>query len=82
MKIKVIPKEHEKKEIGINTEFIRLDSLLKFEGIAETGGHAKIIIQSEKIKVNGEITIARGKKIKAGDQVSYQAVDYLIFKIV
>ena len=30
--------------IEINTDFIKLDQLLKFSGIAETGGHAKEII--------------------------------------
>lgn len=78
MKIKVRSKEHEKAEIKINTEFIRLDSLLKFEGLAETGGHAKLMIQDGLVRVNGEAVTARGKKIKPGDTVSFRGVDYKI----
>lgn len=80
MKIKVKAKAHTQANIEIKTEFIRLDALLKFEGLAETGGHAKIIIQEGKVKVNGELTTARGKKIKPDDIVSYQSVDYHITK--
>ena len=42
-------------EIKINTEFIKLDSLLKFAGLAETGGIAKEIIAQGRIKVGGEV---------------------------
>lgn len=62
----------------INTEFIRLDGFLKFKGIAETGGQAKQLIQDGKIKVNGEICTARGKKIRGGDTVSAFSTDYKI----
>lgn len=56
--------------IKIDTEFIKLDSLLKLSGIAMTGGQAKIIIQNGDVKVNGEICTQRGKKIRPGDKVS------------
>ncbi|MFA5659683.1 MAG: RNA-binding S4 domain-containing protein [Oscillospiraceae bacterium] len=56
-------------EIKISTEFIKLDQLLKFSGIAETGGHAKDIILNGEVKVNGEICIMRGKKIRSGDRI-------------
>ena len=56
-------------KITIREEYIKLDSLLKFAGIAETGGHAKIMIQNEDVMVNGEICIQRGKKIRKGDIV-------------
>ena len=56
--------------IRIDTEFIKLDSLLKLSGIAMTGGQAKIIIQNGDVKVNGEICTQRGKKIRPGDKVS------------
>lgn len=80
MIIKLKPKEHEQKEISIKTEFIRLDALLKFEGLAQTGGHAKMIIQDGLVRVNGETITARGKKIKPGDIVTFQAVDYRIIE--
>ena len=57
-------------EINIRTEFIKLDSLLKLSGVAETGGDAKLMIQHEMIKVNGEICTMRGKKLRHGDIVT------------
>ena len=55
------------KEIKIDTEFIKLDQLLKLIDIASTGGHAKYLIQEGYIKINGDIEYQRGKKIKPGD---------------
>lgn len=56
-------------EIKINTEFIKLDSLLKLAGIYHTGGEAKIAIKSGEVKLNGEVCGMRGKKIHPGDIV-------------
>ena len=53
--------------VKISTEFIKLDALLKFSGIAETGGDAKLIVQDGEVTVNGEKCTQRGKKIHAGD---------------
>jgi len=57
-------------KIKIETNFIKLDSLLKISGETETGGQAKILIQSGKILVNGVICTMRGKKIQLGDIVT------------
>lgn len=57
-------------EIKINTEFIKLDALLKFASIAGSGGEAKILIQDGQVLVNGEVCTMRGKKIRSGDTVS------------
>jgi ribosome-associated protein len=62
------------KKIEIKTEYIKLDSLLKYAGITETGGVAKEIIAEERIKVNGEICTARGKKIRPGDSVEIDEI--------
>ncbi|MCX7657758.1 MAG: RNA-binding S4 domain-containing protein [Oscillospiraceae bacterium] len=51
----------------ITTDFIKLDSLLKFSGVTETGGEAKELVQNGMVKVNGEICTQRGKKIRSGD---------------
>ena len=56
--------------INIDTEFIKLDQLLKFVGIAETGGHAKEIVLEGVVYVNDELCMQRGKKIFPGDTVS------------
>ncbi|WP_069651073.1 RNA-binding S4 domain-containing protein [Caloranaerobacter ferrireducens] len=55
------------KKIKIHTEYIKLDQLLKYVNIAETGGHAKILIKNGQVKLNGEIVLQRGKKVKKGD---------------
>ena len=56
-------------KIRIHTEFIKLDALLKFAGLCETGGEAKALIQGGAVKVNGEVCTMRGKKCRAGDTV-------------
>ena len=56
--------------IQINTEFIKLDSLLKFAGMVETGGEAKELIQAGQVKLNGEVCTMRGKKCVPGDVVA------------
>ena len=53
-------------KIRINTEFIKLDALLKFAGLCETGGEAKELIQGGAVKVNGEVCTMRGKKMPCG----------------
>lgn len=57
------------KKVSIKTEFIKLDQLLKYANIVQTGGDAKTLILEEEVKVNGEICIQRGKKIRSGDIV-------------
>lgn len=55
--------------VQITTEFIKLEGLLKFAGVAETGGEAKLAIQQGDVSVNGEVCTMRGKKIRPGDIV-------------
>ena len=59
----------EKMDISISTEYIKLDQLLKFAGIAENGADAKFIIMEENVSVNGEVETRRGRKIVKGDIV-------------
>lgn len=58
-------------KIAINTEFIKLDSLLKFAALVGTGGEAKFVIAEGMVEVNGEVCTMRGKKIRAGDIVKF-----------
>ncbi len=60
----------EKITVTIKTEFIKLDSLLKFAGLCDTGGFAKELVQQGAVSVNGEVCTMRGKKIRSGDVVS------------
>lgn len=66
-------------ETTIKTEFIKLDSLLKFAGLTDTGGFAKELIQKGAVTVNGEVCTMRGKKIRSGDEVG---VDKFIIKVL
>ena len=59
----------QKEHVQITTEFIKLDSLLKFAGVVGTGGEAKDAVQSGDVTVNGEVCTMRGKKIRPGDVV-------------
>ena len=67
-------------EVKITTEFIKLDQLLKFANIAESGAMAKEMIADEIVSVNGEICTMRGKKIRPGDVVVAEFEDE-IFEI-
>lgn len=66
------------REITINTEFIKLDSFLKFAGVTVMGSESKMLIQDEAVKVNGEIETRRGKKLYKGDTVEVDGEIYTI----
>ncbi|MTI72019.1 MAG: RNA-binding S4 domain-containing protein [Firmicutes bacterium] len=68
------------KEIKIETDYIKLDQLLKYASIVQTGGHAKNIIKNGQVKVNGEIMLQRGKKIRKGDKVEVIGGSTLVIK--
>ena len=68
----------EYKKLSVKEDFIRLDSAMKLAGIVSTGGHAKNVIQNGEVKVNGEICLARGKKLKSGDKAEYNGKGFII----
>lgn len=49
--------------------YIRLDQLLKREGVTGTGGQAKFLIQEGAVRVNDEVETRRGRKLREGDRV-------------
>ena len=57
------------KKIEIHTPFIKLDAFLKLCAAAQTGGHAKVLVQSGQVTVNGTVCTMRGKKLVKGDAV-------------
>lgn len=65
----------QKKQVKIETEFIKLDALLKFAGAAQTGGQAKEMIAQEQVSFNGEVCTMRGKKIRPGDRVTVHEIE-------
>ena len=64
--------------IKIETEFIKLQDLLKFAGAAETGGEAKLLVQNGEVKVNGEVCTMRGKKLRPGDRAELAGRAYVV----
>ena len=65
-------------KILINTEFIKLDALLKYAAAVGTGGEAKNVIADGLVKVNGEVCTMRGKKLRPGDVFAYQGRQFEI----
>ncbi|NJN85805.1 MAG: RNA-binding S4 domain-containing protein [Leptolyngbyaceae cyanobacterium SL_7_1] len=49
---------------------IKLDQFLKWMGAAQTGGEAKFLIQTGRVRVNGTIETRRGRKLLPGDRVA------------
>lgn len=66
--------------IKITTEFIKLDSFLKFCGAVYTGGEAKEAVIYGEVKVNGEVCLQRGKKLYEGDIVEFEDTVYKVMK--
>jgi ribosome-associated protein len=50
-------------------EFIELIKLLKLLNIAQSGGHAKIMVEDGEVKLNGEVEFRKRAKLRAGDVV-------------
>ena len=66
------------KTITIHTEFIKLQDLLKYANLVETGGMAKECVQCGEVTVNGEVCTMRGKKIRPGGVVSFEGQELTV----
>lgn len=64
--------------ITITTEFIKLQDLMKFADITNTGGEAKILIQDGQVLVDGKPCLQRGRKIKPGNIVTFKNKDFSV----
>ncbi len=62
-------------EVGIHTEYIQLDQLLKFEGIIETGGQIKPLLEEGLITINDVVCKEKRKKLRSGDIISIDGLD-------
>lgn len=56
----------------LDTDFVELYKILKFEGLVESGGSAKQVIADGRIKVNGLVELQKRKKISAGDCIEFE----------
>jgi ribosome-associated protein len=57
---------------------IKLDQFLKREALVFSGGEAKHLIQSGAVKVNGEVEIRRGRKLREGDVVVIEEMELVV----
>lgn len=62
------------KEFKITGEYIELIQLLKALGLAQTGGHAKMIVEEEMVIRNGEVETRKRAKLIPGDVVEVQDI--------
>jgi ribosome-associated protein len=53
----------------LTSEHIELIKLLKLLGVAETGGHAKILVDEGEVKLNGSPEFRKKAKLRAGDEI-------------
>lgn len=60
----------ERAEIVIDTEYISMDKLLKFSGVADTGGQAFMMIEDGIVFLNGVLVHEKRKKVRPGDVVN------------
>ena len=74
----VVKKKDTAIPVVIGTEFIKLESALKFANAVESGGMAKTVIQEGDVLVNGEVCTMRGKKLYPGDHFSFNGDTYVI----
>ena len=68
------------KSFMLNAEFIELIKLLKFMHIAQTGGHAKMLVDDGQVLVNGEPELRKRRKLIAGDIVECEGIQVEIKK--
>ncbi len=62
----------------MSSEFIKLDQFLKVTDVAQSGGHAKLIIRSGDVSVNGEMELRRGRKLYDQDVVTVDDVSFTV----
>ncbi|HIY05568.1 MAG TPA: RNA-binding S4 domain-containing protein [Candidatus Evtepia faecigallinarum] len=68
----------ERQLVSIQTEYIKLEALLKLANLVSSGGEAKVLIQEGQAAVNGEVCLMRGKKLRPGDLVTFRGREVLV----
>ena len=61
--------------VPIHTEYIQIDQLLKLEGVIETGGQVKSLIDDQVLTLNGVIVTEKRKKCRVGDVIGVDGLD-------
>ncbi|MEE4286930.1 MAG: RNA-binding S4 domain-containing protein [Mariniphaga sp.] len=57
------------REFILDSEYIELVKLLKLLGIAETGGHAKMMVEGGEVLLNGNPEFRKRAKLRANDEI-------------
>lgn len=56
-------------DFELTSAYIELIKLLKLKRLAQTGGHARILVEEGEVKVNGEVESRKRRKLVGGDVV-------------
>ena len=67
-----------KTEFLLRSDYIELCSLLKLLGLANTGGHGKILVANGEVRVNGTVELRKTAKIRVGQVVSLAGVEITV----
>ena len=65
-------------QLNNSEPYIKLDQFLKWQGITQTGGEAKIIIKDGAVMVNDSLETRRGRKLRTGDFVTVDGRKYRV----
>ena len=60
----------QKETVEITTEFITMDKLLKFSGVADTGGQAFLMVEDGVVRLNGQLVTEKRNRVHPGDVVN------------
>ena len=66
------------KTIEINREPVELYKLLKFEGLCSSGGEAKAMVAEGQVTVNNETETRKRRKIRSGDTIRFDEIEYTV----
>jgi ribosome-associated protein len=58
------------REVGISDDMIRLGQFLKLAGLADNGAHARELVETDEVTVNGRLETRRGAQLHDGDVVA------------
>ncbi len=64
--------------IRLRDEYIKLGQALKAAGLVDSGAEAKEVIVEGSVKVNEETDTRRGRKLYAGDIITFNGVEVKI----
>ena len=60
----------QKETIEITTATITMDKLLKFSGVADTGGQAFMMVEDGVVRLNGQLVTEKRKQVRPGGVVN------------